>query len=162
MKTSLDATMFRLFDQLPRTEDEFEKHLSALEVMTGDAGNEALINHLYGTLSILDSKSSSMLAFNGIMVAAYVIYLAATKTSNLQFVLANFGTISVLVSSALLLSVVWVHWSTTEDLLNGRIHYLDLVKVRMSRTVRYRIAWYFSFLGVFSLAATLMVGIWTR
>ena len=133
MKTLLGVIMFKIYHQLPRSSQEIEDHLDALESMTSDNGNKALIEHLYGTLTVLDVKATSMLAFNGIMVAAYVIYLSSTNTSDLQFTLANLGTLIVLLSSVIQLSVVWVHWSSTDDLLAGRSQYVALVKVRAFR-----------------------------
>jgi len=130
--------------------------------MTSNTKDEALMDHLYGTLSILDGKSSSMLTFNGIMLAVYVIYLAGSTINRPQFVLANLGTLTVLISSVLLLSVVWVYWSTTEQLRDGRNHYLNLVDVRKTRTIRYRLAWCFSFAGVVTLVLLLVVELWTR
>lgn len=73
-----------------------------------------------------------------------------------SFVLVNVGMAGVLVSSLFLMSVVWIHWSTTADLENLREHAVRRLAVRRSRTIRYRFAWWLSTLAILILAAFLV------
>src|SRR5665213_2687202 len=124
--------MFRIFDQLPREEKALQSHIGSLKTMTQDGSHERLFEHLYETLSILDTKSSSMLAFNSLITAVFSIFLATSRLSDSEFVLANLGVFCVIISCVLLLTVVWVHWSTTDDLADSGRHAMTLLLVRRS------------------------------
>ena len=139
--------MFRLYDQLPGTPEQIERHIEALSNLTSAKEHQELFDHLYSCLSILDSKCSSLLSFNSIIIAVFAIFM----TSDLKltgWIVVHLGMVLILISALLLLSVIWVHWSTTDHLSNLEQHSVTLLQVRRSRTVRYRLAWYFS---VFSL-----------
>jgi hypothetical protein len=144
--------MFRLFDQLPTTRDEIEAHIAALSKTHGDPEHQALFGHLYGCLTILDDKCASLLSFNSIVIAVFAIFMTANITTA-GFVILNIGMAGVLLSSLLLMSVVWIHWSTTADLKDTREHAVRLLAVRRSRTIRYRVAWWFSTLAIVVLTA---------
>lgn len=75
---------FRIGAQLPRTKQEIDDHIDALEKMSSDKGHARLFDHLYECLTILDDKSSTLLAFNSIIFAVYAIfgdYLVDTPTA---------------------------------------------------------------------------------
>jgi len=105
-----------------------------------DAGHHELFEHLYGCLSILVSKSSSLLMFNSIIIAVYAIFVARGPQP-LEWIPIGIGMVTVLISCFLLLSVVWVHWSTTTDLYDADEHALTLLRVWLKRTIKYRLAW---------------------
>jgi hypothetical protein len=73
-----------------------------------------------------------------------------------EWVVVNSGMISILVSSLLLLSVVWIHWSTTADLQDLDEHARVLLAVRRRRTIRYRLAWYLAVAAVVSLGVFIL------
>jgi hypothetical protein len=146
--------MFKLYAQLPKRDSDIRKHVAAL---TKAIGEDKLFEHLYGCLTILDSKSSSLLAFNSIIIAVFAVFL--TAPTHLGFyggVCVGAGMTAVIVSCFLLLSVVWVYWSTTDDFHNRDNHAFHLLKVRRDRTLKYRLAWYFSVTSVLGLSAFLV------
>lgn len=147
--------MFRLFHQLPRTHAEIEAHIAALSKTHTDPKHQALFAHLYGCLSILDDKCASLLAFNSIVIAVFAIFMTAKVTST-GFLIVNIGMAAALLSSLFLMSVVWIHWSTTADLEDLREHAVRLLAVRRSRTIRYRLAWWCSTRAILLLAAFLV------
>jgi hypothetical protein len=161
MKTLPGGTMssFTLYAQLPRTEKELDEHVKALSGMTAAHSHEAVFDHLYGCLSILDSKSSSLLSFNSIIIAVFAIFMTV-ELQGVEWVAIVTGMAMVLVSSFLLLSVVWVHWSTTDHLKDHAKHTVVLLDVRKERTVRYRLSWYFAVLAMVNLSAFLLIRAW--
>lgn len=126
--------------------------------MTNDREHQELFNHLYGCLSILDAKSTSLLSFNSIIIAVFAIFIA-TQPHGLQRIAVETGMAAVLVSCLLLLAVVWIHWSTTENLVDREHHAFVLLEVRRSRTIKYRLAWYFSVAGMLALSVFLTANI---
>ena len=148
--------MFRLCSQLPRTPDAIKAHLQALRNVVLSEEHQDVFDHLYTCLSILDAKSSSMLAFNSIIIAVFAIFMTRQPASA-ELILLNVGMAAILVSAFLLLSVVWVHWSPTGDLEDPEKHGRRLLQVRNSRTVRYRIAWYLAMISLLSLAGFVVV-----
>jgi len=150
--------MFSLYSQLPRNQKELQRHIAALKTMTTAPEHQALFDHLYDCLSILDAKSTSLLSFNSIIIAVFAIFMVSVPLG-FSWVVLNLGTIMVLISCFLLLSVVWVHWSTTAHLQNSDDHAIILLDVRRSRTIKYRLAWYLSVAGMVSLSLFLLARI---
>lgn len=148
--------MFDLYAQLPKDRDELKNHVSSLSKMTNEREHQKLFDHLYGCLSILDSKSASLLSFNSIIIAVFAIFMTGTLTW-FQWATVTAGMATVLASCLLLLWVVWVHWSTTENLGDLERHALILLDVRRNRTIIYRLAWYFAVVSVLCLAAFVVV-----
>lgn len=148
--------MLRISHGLQRTEDESRAHIDALcRVVLSDRHRE-LFQHLYDCLSILDAKSQSLLGFNSIILAVFAIFLTG-ELGSLQHIAANGGMAMILTSSLLLLSVVWVHWSGTDDLSSQDEHALRLLSVRNTRTRRYRLAWLLSVASLVALGLLLVV-----
>lgn len=148
--------MFKLRDQLPKDKKALHAHITALRQMTDVKEHEKLFDHLYGCLSILDAKSTSLLAFNSIIIAVFAIFLSG-ELRRVEWFAVNIGMASILVSCLLLLSVVWVHWSTTDNLVDLEKHALILLDVRRSRTIKYRLSWYFSVAALCGLIAFLLI-----
>ena len=149
---------YKLLSQLPRGDAELRAHVAALSTMTGAHEHEAIFDHLYGCLSILDAKSSSLLSFNSIITAVFAIFMTS-RLQGIEWIAISIGMGMVLISSFLLLSVVWVHWSTTDNLANVERHAFALLAIRRDRTVRYRLAWYFAVLAMVGLSAFFLVRI---
>jgi hypothetical protein len=145
---------FTLFSQLQKTEKQITDHITALSKVVKDEEHQDIFGHLYECLSILDSKSSSMLSSNSIIIAVFAIFMTG-ELGMREYVIVNIGMAAIVFSTLLLLSVVWVHWSTTEDLNDPVAHKAKLLKVRNSRTWRYRLAWYLAVLSLVMLAVFL-------
>jgi type IV secretory pathway VirB3-like protein len=147
--------MLKIFEQLPFTQTELKIHTDALSKMSKDKDHKSLFSHLYECLSIIDGKSASLLSFNSIIIAVFAIFMAGVPSTIESAVLGS-GILLVIVSSILLLFVVWIHWSTTNELCDLDEHAITLLKVRRARTIRYRIAWYFS-IGSISLLTLFVI-----
>jgi hypothetical protein len=143
--------VFELYSQLPKNKADLRKHIAALAAMTNVREHQELFNHLYDCLSILDAKSTSLLSFNSIITAVFAIFMAS-EPHGFESIAVHLGMAMVLVSCFLLLSVVWVHWSTTANLEDRENHALILLEVRRTRTIKYRLAWYFSVAGMIALS----------
>jgi len=143
MRILRDELMFKLYQQLPKDEGALRDHIEGLRSMTDDRNkaHHALFDHLYECLSILDSKASSLLGFNSIIIAVFAIFMTG-DLDQIGWIVVSIGMASILTSCLLLLSVVWIHWSTTENFLDLERHALILLRVRRVRTIRYRLAWY--------------------
>ncbi len=149
---------FNIYNQLQYGHNEIESHIESLLKMANEQEHKELFAHLYGCLSILDAKSASLLQFNSIIIAVFVIFLTGT-IDVLQFLVIAIGMLSVLVASIILLSVIWVHWSTTVDLSNLSEHANRLLLVRRTRTIRYRISWYLANISIIMLLSFLVTKI---
>lgn len=147
--------MWGLRSQLPKP-DQLNDHIKALRGLADDTNDHALFDHLYGVLTILDAKSASLLQFNAILIAVYSIFFAGAKNIHLLIGLVA-GIVVVLFSSFILLNVVWVHWSTTEDLVDPKQLAVTLLTVRRDRTIMYRLAWYGASVSVL-LLVILVIG----
>jgi hypothetical protein len=147
--------VFELYSQLPRNQKELQRHIAALTAMTTAREHQALFDHLYECLSILDAKSASLLSFNSIIIAVFAIFLAS-EPRGFSWAVLNFGVAVILISCLLLLIVVWVHWSTTAQLQSREDHAIILLQVRSDRTFKYGLAWYFSVAGMVALSLFLI------
>jgi len=139
--------MWGLHSQLPKTKQECVAHLDALAKTAAKEMHRDIFGHLYTSLTILDTKSASLLQFDSILIAVYSIYIVNARSEIFALWLSA-GVISVILSAMTLLNVVWIHWSTTGDFLDPADHVLDLLSVRNRRTVLYRTSWYGAFFGV--------------
>lgn len=148
--------MFKIRSQLPTGPKAIKEHILKLSQLTSAKEHQELFSHLYSCLSILDSKSASLLQFNSIIIAVFAIFMSA-ELSWYGWLIVNTGMAAILASALLLLSVVWVHWSTTADLINLEQHAVVLLSVRRARTIRYRIAWLFSVVSLLALALFLLL-----
>jgi hypothetical protein len=142
---------FNILDQLPFTEKETLVHAQNLNKLLGSKDEEAVFNHLYGNLSILDAKSASLLQFNSVLIAIFTIFITNEKTPPISYGIGVIGILTTLSSCALLLEVVWVHWSTNEHMNTAEEHATKLLQVRKERTILYRKSWNFSKLGLLTL-----------
>jgi hypothetical protein len=147
-----------MFKRSAKTEKTLGAHIEALRGMT-ESKEQLLFEHLYDCLSILDTKSSSLLAFNSMISAVFAIFMLA-QLPRCQWIILNIGLASILTSSLLLLLVVWIHWSPPEDLDDLGRYKLTLLKCRDSRTRKYKTAWIFSFLAVVALCFFLGIRFW--
>lgn len=105
---------------------------------------------LYGNLSILDQKSSTLLAFNAIGMTAISVWLGYVPPNWLHLAL-DLIFLVLLASCALALSVVNLHWSTIEELSDDELQTRTLLRKRDSRTISYKRAWALSVTSVLAL-----------
>lgn len=148
--------MFDLRSQLQRTPAERKAYIAALSRVEASEEHRDLFEHLYACLSILDAKSQSLLGFNSIILAVFAVFLTQALPA-WPARAAYAGMAVILCSSFLLLSVVWVRWSTAEDLADADQHALRLLAVRNRRTVRYRLAWALSVVSLLALGSLLVL-----
>lgn len=145
---------------LHRTNEERIRHCRALRNLQQNPEAWGEFEFLYENLSILDSKSASLLQFNSVILAVIAIAFALSRTIAVQYFFL--GVLDLSITSCLLcLVVVWVHWSTTDDLKNVEQHGLILLKVRDQRTKLYRIAWWFAVHSLFGLVVGVVLSVLT-
>lgn len=144
---------YSLFAGLPKSAEALAEHTKALAEMRNAPEHQGLFDHLYSCLSILDAKSQSLLGFNSIIVAVFAIFMSGDLREAEQTAILGMGL--TLVSCFLLLSVVWVHWSTTAEIKEPIHHARVLLSVRRTRTIRYRLGWYLSIAAIVSLTVLL-------
>jgi hypothetical protein len=158
MKISRGALMFGIFSRLQKTEAERLDHIKALSHLIANEADHKLFDHFYQTLTILDAKSSSLLVFNGIIIAVFAVFMAETMPE-VDRTAMIVGIVSILLSCFLLLLVVPVHWSSTDTLKLGKEKYSSLLlKIRNSRTLKYRWAWCCSLLAMICLCVIFFHG----
>lgn len=145
--------IIQVYDGLQLTTDARKEHNGRLSELAKDPQHAKLFEHLYDCLTILDQKSSSMLQFNSIMMAIMAIFLVQQDIGQTARILLLLGLYSTMVSSAMLLWVIWVQWSVAQHMVDPVLHGETLLRKRNERTVLYRFAWNFAVLGVFLVAA---------
>jgi hypothetical protein len=143
--------------QLPRSAPARKEHIARLRQILDDESHKSLFDHLYASLSILDSKSASLLQFNSVLAAVFTLYVQGEKIPLSHYIVGVVGIIAALVSCYRLLTVLWVHWSTEDHMKTVEAHSDTLLRVRAERTLGYRIAWNWSKGAV--LALFLLVGL---
>lgn len=125
---------------LHNSDDERLAHFKALAKRDLAKGYNDNFTLLYEALSILDAKASSLLTFNAVGLTALAIWLERIPLNFFHLTL-DVAFLCFLLSCGLCLKIVWLHWSSTEDLTNTDQYPVGLLEVRDSRTVLYRWAW---------------------
>jgi len=152
----LELNPFKISAQLPQTDQETDAHVEALKRILGDQKHARLFDHLYESLTILDGKSSTLLAFNSIIIAVHAILLTGNPAV-VSLVILIIGVLSLILSSILLLYIIWIHWSTTDHLKDSQIHIRTLLNIRRDRTLGYRTSWLFSAASMITLVVFVFV-----
>ena len=153
--------LFGIDSQLLDTDAERRAHIDALKKLDDEPDHARLFDFLYQNLSILDSKASTLLSFNSVVLAVVAIIMTGTQNTGLNC-FYFLSMLCLLVSCILCLCIVWIHWSTTDDMANIDQHASTLLKVRFKRTREYRIAWWLSLLSVLMLAVATLLRILFR
>lgn len=104
----------------------------------------------YELLGILDSKAAALLGFDALALAGVSIWLGYVPLNYLHLVL-DFVFITLLLSCALLLMIIWLRWAHPGDTEQ------TLDRIRRIRTKFYRSAWLLSAASVFILIAASVV-----
>lgn len=82
-RTSREAIIRRIHSQLPKTRKQLEDHINALAKTEAIEMHRDISGHLYTSLTILDTKSASLLQFASILIAVYSIYLVNAKSDTM-------------------------------------------------------------------------------
>ena len=82
-----------------------------------------------------------MLTSDSIVIAVFAVMMAR-HLSCLAWTILSLGLEAVLFSAFCLRSVLWVHWSTTEELTNAHSYEINLLRLRNKRTMRCRLVFY--------------------
>lgn len=157
----------KLSGDLQWTHADRERHIAALIHLRSNENDHQrqLFDFFYQALNILDSKTSNLMRFNSIQFAICSLLISPNiKDSALQgdfwstaVISIAVGAILSFISAFILLTVIWVHWSETDDLTDAQSHLHRLLSIRNSRTRRYRIAWMVSMLSLLGLSIHLVV-----
>jgi hypothetical protein len=157
MKTSLVETLFNPSATTTDGKQEVAALLERLKYIVETEPHKSLIDYLYNCLSILDDKSSSLLSFNSIIMAVFAIFMAISdenqRPTALQTGFISVGTVAVLASSFLLLLVVHIDWSDSEDLKDVVEHERTLLRIRRTRTNVYFVARWLAIVAMIGLTA---------
>lgn len=137
--------MFRR--QLNLTPRAIEEHLAELErrrIAEGYAGHFAF---LYEALNIIDGKASSLLTFNAIGLAALAIWLEKIPL-NLFHLALDVAFLLLVLSCAICLAIVNLHWVSTADLRRREERPVQLLRIRETRTRLFRWGWFLAVAAV--------------
>jgi hypothetical protein len=126
-----------------------------------------LCTDLYGDLSILDSKSNGLIASNAITTAVFSLLALSSSLLGPGGLIQSAALLLLMLSIVALMlnvSVLYVYWSTTDDIshVRGSVRVEKLIRLRNRRTRRYRIAFlvHFAVLGaLLILVLALLMGI---
>jgi hypothetical protein len=129
------------FEGVYRRED-LRRHLVAvreLEPRRDEAYEHA---YLYDCLGVIDAKAQALLAYDAILMtgASIALTLLPGKVSA-GTVLVVIALIVSGLSSALCLTVIWVHWTDTTEFDRAADSFTRLLTIRNRRTVNFRLSW---------------------
>ena len=124
------------------------EEISALHKTYSDPAQR--LDFLYGSLSILDAKASSLLTFNAIGLTALAVWLEYIPPNWLHFTL-DIIFIFFLFSCVFCLITVWVYWSQPSDLIDSERLTRMLLDKRNARTRLYRLSWVLAMIAVGAL-----------
>lgn len=148
--------MFNLYSGLPKNREERIAHIKKLTEVYECKKHSVLFDFLYGNLNILDSKASALLSFNSIMAAISSIYVV-NQTGTLERIPFILAILFLFISCILCMKIIWLHWSSSEDLVSMKEHAIVLLTVRFQRTVIYRMAWWFSMFAILLSAVAIPI-----
>jgi hypothetical protein len=126
-----------------RTGREAE-HLAAIR-------ESAAHDYLYDCLSVLDTKASALLQYDGIILAAATLAITLFSRATAGTVLVAVALILSGLSSVLCLQVIWVYWTETAEFSSDKDEFVTLLKRRGARTLCYRASWITAQASVFFL-----------
>lgn len=146
------------YENLPDSEEDKATHIDTLKKLLDDDEHRNIFDHLYETLTILDTKSASLLQANAIVIAVFTIFLA-NKLVEVALYAIYLGLFLSITSSFYLLSILWVHWSATDELRDLEKHGRILLDIRIARTIRYRMARQLAFMSLGVLVISFILSI---
>jgi hypothetical protein len=122
--------------------DEKQSYVAKLLKVDDDNPHKFMFEHFYTNLDSLDGKTATMIQFSGVLIAVYTAvigYMISSPGEQLHWII--FGAIIGFLGALLLLSVQAVHWSRAIDFEKREDHAQQLLRIRDSRTIRYRLGW---------------------
>lgn len=147
---------FGVIAELPIGEKEKKEYLTNLsEVLVRREQQRLLFAHFYYSLDIIDTKAGSMMQYISVLSALYVGTLGYVDQTQLGVrpYLAS-GAILVFGSVLAMLSVVRLHWTSPEHIVDETLQGQRLLTIRNGRTIRYRIGWVLSVISTGLLVYT--------
>jgi len=136
---------------LRRDDRHLHAESKALRSLQADRADWAVFTFLYENLSILDSKSTSLLQFNALILAVITIIVSSVSAGP-PWSWLLFALLPGIVSSFCCLIVVWVQWTPAQSLIHDGDYDVRLLRLRCIRTCWYRVAWCFAILSLLALA----------
>lgn len=153
-----------LWRGIPRPDSEEMDKLAAAQRANQAANNvdKDLINHLYGCLSSIDTKSGALLTNNSLWLAVIAIFSSSEnfgfdKGSPWELLCALSAFVLIFTSSALALITIYIRWSSSDELNDQSLLARTLLTERANRTIRLRVAIISSGLGAFILTTYVFI-----
>jgi hypothetical protein len=125
----------RIAQDLDHDDEGCYRHLQAIKAMIASERDWTLHTWLHHDLTVLDDKTSCILAVNSIAIAAITFYLGArSEHSVISNVLATLALLTLLCSLLSLLRIPFVFWSSTTDFESSDEMFCELLMVRNARS----------------------------
>lgn len=119
-----------------------QRHLESVRRLGSHDAMAFEHEYLYSCLSILDSKAQSLMSFDAIILAASSIALGTSpRPFGIGDALIVFALVMSGLSSSLCLFVVWIYWTETSQFEDESEVFYQLLRIRNTRTIAYRISW---------------------
>lgn len=158
----MGVQVFLISKGVASSREDHVAHADALRnvLQDHDQTHTWIFEHCYRCLDALDAKTGGLLQFNALFIAIWILVASRHLTpdnvepSDKWILLTALGLSATAVSMSL--RAIWVHWTTTAELMNPTQLTLNLLHVRDRRTMSYRRAWIFSytaFLAMIGFAA---------
>jgi hypothetical protein len=148
--------MWFLDQDLDMTYREFRDRQAALE-SEANSDHRITYDRLYGDLGIIDSKVGALAQLVSIEAAIYSGIAASMRSEewklSIQTVLLVAGGIAAYVGVVFCLLVIWVTWAGSTLKGTHEEHAERIYKIRLRRTVQYRLGWTLAMLGALLLPA---------
>jgi hypothetical protein len=121
---------------LDLTEEEYHQYMTALRKLQNDASAWELNAWMHHDLTVLDDKTNSIVQVNAVAIAVMAIIIQSEpQMPRTPFVLL-FGAMVLLIWSIIpLLGVMYVYWSSREQILNPDGMLVELMQVRNRRSM---------------------------
>jgi hypothetical protein len=127
---------FKITAGLSRNDEERAAHLAAIRSAIDNRESWKMHDWLHQNLTILDDKTSSILALNSIALAILTfLYTTFDKNTPIALYIGAFVAASIFLWAIVPLArVSFVFWSTTQDFLDIEKMFAELLLVRDKRT----------------------------
>lgn len=151
--------IFRIKQDLNTSKKQRKEHSTGLQKIISEDKHYEMFKFLYDNLNIIDSKASTLLSFNALVLVGVSIWLSGVYVLTLFLLVNALPVVLLILSSLCCLHITYLHWSSTSDFNDMDAHIDELIKVRDKRSVYYRIAWLFSFLSLIILIVIIIIGL---
>jgi hypothetical protein len=145
-----------LFEGIYRGRASRTSHIKAI----GESRDSRPHDYLYDCLTVLDTKASALLQYDGIILAAATLGITLFPKNSIGIPLFVISLILSGVSSILCLQVIWVYWTTTREFEDDEREFKELMNCRNKRTLFYRASWLVALGSVFFLVLGIVMEKW--